>query len=185
MSFIVDIDLDYFRLFKAPLRRLDQVLKCAGRPVDFIVDHHHEVVERWETAISEGIIGTPTFILHIDEHHDMLGEQLPMNLGNFMYFVMQKWSHCHVCWLTKEPIDHPAMWLSEEAWESVRARWRSVSRLDSRWPQPDLVSVCTSPGFIEESLSRRLLQRIAEGPGRTTKTRRNGGSDQIACLNTT
>ena len=58
MSFIVDIDLDYFRLFKDPLRRLDQVLKCAGRPVDFIVDHHHQVVERWEAAISEGIIGS-------------------------------------------------------------------------------------------------------------------------------
>ncbi len=54
----------------------------------------------------------------------MLSDQLPMQFGNFIYFVMRKWSDCRVCWLTKDPIDNPAMWLSEDAWESVRASHR-------------------------------------------------------------
>ena len=65
-------------------------------------------------------------------------------------------------WLTKDPIDHPDVWLSEDAWESVRTRFRCGSQLHPNWPKPQLVSVCTSPGFVEESLSQRLMDRIAE-----------------------
>ena len=51
MSCILDIDLDYFRFFNDPIRRLDEVLEWARRPVDLIVDEHHEVLKHWDTAI--------------------------------------------------------------------------------------------------------------------------------------
>ena len=75
MSCILDIDLDYFRLFNDPIRRLDKVLGWARRPVDVIVDEHHKVLKHWDRAIEKGVIEAPTFILHVDEHHDMLSEQ--------------------------------------------------------------------------------------------------------------
>ncbi len=78
------------------------------------------------------MIEVPTFILHVDEHHDMLSEHPPVLFGNFLYFAMRKWSDCRVYWLTKDPIDDPTMWLSEEAWASVGARFRSGSRLNSK-----------------------------------------------------
>ncbi len=164
MAFILDIDLDYFHLFKNPIDRLEEVLEFAGRPVDFIVEKHHEVVKRWDSAIKKGVIDPPTFILHVDEHHDMLSEHPPMQFGNFIYFVMLKWKKCHVHWLTEDPIDYPDMWLSEDAWKSVRGRFSSGSSLEHEWshPKPDLVSVCTSPGFIDKSLCSRLLERIAQ-----------------------
>ena len=45
MSCILDIDLDYFRLFNDPIRRLDEVLEWARRPVDLTVDKHHKVLK--------------------------------------------------------------------------------------------------------------------------------------------
>ncbi len=115
MSCILDIDLDYFRLFSDPIRRLDAVLEWARRPVDLIVDEHHKVLNHWDRAIEKGVIEAPTCILHVGEHHDMLSEQPPVLFGNFLYFAMRKWPDCRVHWLTKDPIDDPSMWLSEEA----------------------------------------------------------------------
>ena len=172
MSCILDIDLDYFRLFNDPIRRLDEVLEWARRPVDLTVDKHHKVLKHWNRAIAKGVIKAPTFILHADEHHDMLSEQPPVLFGNFLYFAMRKWPDCRVHWLTKDPIDDPTMWLSEDAWSSVGDRFRSGSSLNSKWPMPELVSVCTSPGFIEKSLSQELLERIDElgyGPSKMSE----------------
>ena len=56
MSCILDIDLDYFRLFNDPIRRLDKVLGWARRPVDVIVDEHHKVLKHWDRAIEKGVI---------------------------------------------------------------------------------------------------------------------------------
>jgi len=162
MSFILDLDLDYFGLFKYPVKRLDAVLHWARRPIEVIVDHHHKVLDHWDSAVKAGRIDQPTFILHVDEHHDMLSEQRPIQFGNFLYFVMLKWPTCRVHWLNKGPIDYPDMWLSEEAWQRVGSRFTSGSRLNPSWPEPDFVSVCTSPGFVEEPLRRELLERIAE-----------------------
>jgi hypothetical protein len=162
MSFILDIDLDYFGLFRHPIKRLDAVLHWARRPIDVIVQYHHEVLGHWDSAVKEGRIDQPTFILHIDEHHDMLGEQPPIQFGNFLYFGMLKWPACRVHWLTKAPIDYPDMWLSEEAWQRVASRFTSGARLNANWPKPDFISVCTSPGFVEEPLRQELLERIAE-----------------------
>lgn len=176
MSCILDIDLDYFRLFNDPIGRLDEVLGWARRPVDVIVDEHHKVLNHWDRAIETGVIEAPTFILHVDEHHDMLSEQPPVQFGNFLYFAMRKWPDCRVHWLTQNPIDDPTMWLSEDAWASVGDRFRSGSNLNSKWPSPKLVSVCTSPGFIDKSLSQELLERIDE-LGYGPNNERDRGSD--------
>jgi len=59
-----------------------------------------------------------------------------------------------------QPIDYPDMWLSAEAWDTVSSRFSHFKRFRQQWPKPDLVSVCTSPGFIDERLSQRLVERV-------------------------
>jgi hypothetical protein len=159
-SVILDIDLDYFPLLAQPLRELDKVLRWAGRPVDFVVEHHHEAYRRWIDLIKKGIIGAPRLILHLDEHHDMLSEVPPAQFGNFLYFAMQRWAKCRVRWVTPQPIDYPDRWLSAGAWRSVSRRFHCASRIKRNWPKPDLVSVCVSPGFLEDRLCRELLVRV-------------------------
>ena len=75
MSSILDIDLDYFYFFDKPVEELDRLLAWAGRPVDFVVEHHHEAFERWVNAVKHRVIRAPQFILHVDEHHDMLSDR--------------------------------------------------------------------------------------------------------------
>ena len=76
------------------------------------------------------------------------------------HFAMRQWSECQVYWVMPQPIDYPDMWLSVEAWHTVSSRFSHFKRLRQQWPKPDLVSVCTSSGFIDESLSQRLVERI-------------------------
>jgi hypothetical protein len=52
MSVILDIDLDYFPLFDQPLGELERLLTWAGRPVDFVVEHHHEAFKRWKRMVA-------------------------------------------------------------------------------------------------------------------------------------
>ena len=160
MSAILDIDLDYFRFFDSPVERLDELLAWADRPVDALFDEHHEAFKFWIHAVSRGAIDTPEFILHVDEHHDMLGERPPANFGNFLYFAMRRWPTCKVHWLVDMKIDSPAQWLSEEAWASVARRFTTGNRLRCNWRKPDIVTVATSPGFLEEALRKRLMRRI-------------------------
>jgi len=162
MSVILDIDLDYFGLFPHPLQELDRLLDWAARPVDFVVEHHHEAYLRWYKMVKDHVITSPKLIIHADEHHDMLSADRPVQFGNFLYFAMRRWPQCRVHWLTVQPIDYPAMWLSEDAWDFVSERFSRGSRIRRRWPKPDLVSVCTSPDFIDEQLSQRLLARIEQ-----------------------
>ena len=159
-SVILDIDLDYFALFDQPLRELERVLEWAERPVDFIVRHHHEAFLRWKRMVTAHSIGPPRIIIHADEHHDMMSEKAPANFGSFLYFAMRHWPDCRVCWVTPHAIDHPDMWLSDDAWDDVSSRFECFERFRPRWPKPDLVSVCTSPGFIDQRLAIRLLERI-------------------------
>ena len=162
MSVILDIDLDYFRLFNRPLHQLDTLLDWAARPVDFIVEHHHQAYLRWVTMVKGRLISSPELIIHADEHHDMLSENRPVQFGNFLYFAMRHWPQCRVHWLTVQPIDSPDMWLSEDAWASVSKRFSCASRIRRNWPKPNLVSVCTSPDFIDPKLSHELLERIEQ-----------------------
>ena len=162
MSVILDIDLDYFGLFKHPVGELDRLLRWASRPVDFVVEHHHRAFLRWQKLLNEVVISSPTLIIHADEHHDMLSENPPVQFGNFLYFALRRWPECRAHWLTANPIDYPDMWLSESAWHSVSARFSCGSRIRREWPKPDLVSVCTSPGFVEGELASILLERIKQ-----------------------
>ena len=41
MSVILDIDLDYFRCSDEPLKRLNELLAWANRPVDSVFTNHH------------------------------------------------------------------------------------------------------------------------------------------------
>ena len=157
MSVILDIDLDYFRFFDEPLKRLNELLVWADRPVDHIVTHHHEAFGLWTKAVKEGVIDTPHFILHVDEHHDMLCERPPINAGNFLYFAMRRWPRCRVHWLVDLKIDSPKQWLPEDKWNPLSRRFASGNRLRAGWPTPDLVTVCTSPSFIDKALCKRFL----------------------------
>jgi len=154
---ILDIDLDYFQFVDAPLDRLNEILRWANRPVDRLVEHHQESLEYWVDAIRKRSLSAPQFILHVDEHHDMLSERKPINCGNCLYFAMRRWPQCRVHWQINDPIDSPSMWLSEEAWASVAKRFTMGPRRKRGWPKPDIVTVCTSPGFLEESLARKLV----------------------------
>jgi hypothetical protein len=165
MSVILDIDLDYFRLFKHPMREWEQLLGWASRPVDFVVKDHHQAFTRWQKLVNQGAISSPSLIIHADEHHDMLSESPPVQFGNFPYFALRQWPECRVHWLTAKPIDHPDMWLSQTAWHAISSRFSSGSKMRREWPKPDLVSVCTSPGFVDEKLSRSLLERIEKRGG--------------------
>jgi hypothetical protein len=115
MSVILDIDLDYFGLFKNPMEKLDRLLEWASRPVDLVVKHHHQAFLRWHNLVNKGVVSSPSLIIHADEHHDMLSENPPVQFGNFLYFALRRWPECRVHWLTAKPIDYPDMWLSESA----------------------------------------------------------------------
>lgn len=162
MSVILDMDLDYFALFEPPVRELDRLLAWAGRPVDFVVQHHHEAYTRWSQMVRAGIIGRPDLIIHADEHHDMMSARPPVSFGNFLYFAMRHWPECRVVWLTRQPIDYPDMWLPDDAWNAVSSRFECVTRFRRQRRRPDLVSVCTSPDFIDQRLSRKLMERVRD-----------------------
>jgi hypothetical protein len=162
LSSILDIDLDYFVFLDNPVERLDSLLRWGARPVDFVVEHHHEALARWIVAVKQRLIRAPQFILHVDDHHDLLGERRPIGCGNFLYFAMRRWPRCRVHWLVQHALDSPDMWLSERAWDAVARRFSAGPHRRRDWPKPDLVSVCTSPDFVDEELRRRLLKRVAE-----------------------
>ena len=169
MSSILDIDLDYFRFFDDPVEELDRLLTWADRPIDFVVEHHDEAFERWVSAVKRRATGAPRFILHADEHHDMLSDRRPIGFGNFLYFAMRRWPNCRVHWLVNGPIDHPDMWLSERVWKSIADRFTLGSRPPRAWPKPDFVSVCTSPDFIDKGLRRKLIRRLHTNTPTQTK----------------
>lgn len=157
---ILDIDLDYFNLKKAPARRLRELLGWGGRPVGFSVDRHHEALKRWRALVKRGRLAPPTHILHVDEHHDMMDEKPVPNIANFMYHAMRQWPECRVHWLVDEPVDSPATWLNADVWDAVAPRFSQGPRIPRRWPKPDLVSVCTSPAFVSPALRQQLLAEM-------------------------
>jgi len=115
--------------------------------VDAIVNEHHEALRVWIAAIKKGDVDTPQWILHVDEHHDMLSERLP--IGS----VTSSTLRCGGGGVPRALVggvqdDSPRMWLSDEAWTSVRRRFRYATHLCHTWPKPDMMTVCTSPGFV-------------------------------------
>jgi hypothetical protein len=156
MYCILDIDLDYFAMLASPVRRLQELLDWGGCPVSFVVEQHNQAFARWRRLLHKS--GTsPSHILHVDEHHDMMDERKLANIANFMYHAMHMWPRCRVHWLVQDPIDCPSMWLREETWSSLRRRFSRGPERPASWPRPDLVSVCTSPDFIDPELAHNLL----------------------------
>ena len=158
MSSILDIDLDYFRLVANPLRRFEKLLEWAEAPIAFIVEEHHKAFARWKDRVRRGTLARPSHILHIDEHHDMMDQRRNANIANFMYHAMRTWPQCRVHWLTERPImDSPRFWLDDDVWKLFSQRFSVSPHRPRGWPKPDLVSVCSSPGFLSESLRQSLL----------------------------
>lgn len=159
---ILDIDLDYFNTFEYPLQKFDSLIDWAGHPVDFIVEKHFEVLEQWQKRMEKCGLSSPTHILHVDEHHDMMDEQAVPNIANMIVHAFRRWPQCRVHWLVENPIDSPEMWLSDSTWENLLPRFSKGALKPRNWPKPNIVSVCTSPAFVAKSIRNQLLARIEE-----------------------
>ncbi len=157
MSSILDIDLDYFNLVENPAERFSQLLNWAERPVSFVVENHHEALRHWKSYVSNGSLRLPQYILHVDEHHDMMDEKSEPNIANFIYHAMRTWPKVRVHWLVEEPIDSPSMWLSDHIWEPLSNRFTLGPNRPHKWPKPQLVSVCTSPQFVPARRHKELM----------------------------
>ncbi len=162
MSSILDIDLDYFSLLESPVQNLEKLLAWACRPVDLVVGKHNRAVTRWKRLVQRGALLTPSHILHVDEHHDMMDGRETISISNCMRHAMLLWPECRVHWMVDTPIDSPEMWLSDEEWSQLRAKFSRSHRIPNGWPKPDFVSVCTSPDFLEGGLLERLLQVVTD-----------------------
>jgi hypothetical protein len=59
-------------------------------------------------------------------------------------------------------IDSPEMWLDDDIWAHISNRFSMGCEKPKKWPKPNIVSICTSPEFINDSLSYRLLKTSRE-----------------------
>ena len=168
MYSILDIDLDYFNRMGRPTRRLEELLIWANCPVSVVVQCHNHAFTRWKSTLRARNTA-PSHILHVDEHHDMMDERKQTNIANFMCHAMRTWPRCRVHWLVENPIDSPAVWLGVESWDSFSPRFSLGPERPNGWPRPDLVSVCTSPGFVDPSLRARLLNVVQRLTTRRSK----------------
>lgn len=169
MSSILDIDLDYFNLMANPVQKLEELLTWAGRPVDLVVEKHNRAVTRWNRLVQRGALLTPSHILHVDEHHDMMDQRVTINIANCMLHAMLLWPECRVHWMVDCAIDSPAMWLSDGEWAELCNRFSMGRRIPQGWPKPGFVSVCTSPEFTDEGLREMLVQTVMSSKGRSGK----------------
>ena len=160
MYSILDIDLDYFNQIPDAAHRLKQLLNWAACPVSMVVERHNHAFARWRNKWQTHDTA-PSHILHVDEHHDMMDQRQQTNIANFMFHAMRMWSECRVHWLVQYPIDSPAMWLKDETWDSLRHRFSHGPLRPARWPKPNVVSVCTSPGFVPPNLATELMDVVA------------------------
>jgi hypothetical protein len=160
LSSILDIDLDYFNQIPDPANALERLLAWADCPVSVLVDKHHMALPALKTRVHNGDLLSPTHILHVDEHHDMMDERKTVNIANWVYHAMCEWPACRVHWMVEHRVDSPRMWLSEEAWQKVSPRFTVGRHRPLTWPKPDFVLVCTSPEFIPSALGEALIERI-------------------------
>ena len=91
----------------------------------------------------------------------MMDQRPQANIGNFMFHAMRTWPECRVHWLVQHHIVSPAMWLEDETWNSIRPRFSYGRKRYAQWPKPDLVSVCTSPGFVAPGLTEQLMKVVS------------------------
>jgi hypothetical protein len=168
VSSILDIDLDCFNLVSDPVAGLRELLTWAGQPVGIIAGSHADAVSHWTRLVKSGALTTPTHVLHVDEHHDLMDEKRIMNAANVMYHAMRLWPDCRVCWIVPDRIDAPEMWLRSETWNRIRKRFKAANRVPAKWPRPDFVSVCTSSGFVAAKLREQLMDEVKKHQKRIT-----------------
>jgi len=162
MSSILDIDLDYFNLIENPEQKLSELLTWGDCQIAFVVEKHHKAYARWKDMVNRGTVTQPSHILHIDEHHDMMSQQKRPNIANFIFHAMQEWENCQVYWMVDMAIDSPEMWIDDDVWESLKRRFIVGSEIPKGWPKPNIVSICTSPEFINDNLLQKLLKTSSE-----------------------
>jgi len=104
MSSILDIDLDYFKRIDTPTKKLSRLY--TGCPISFVVENHHKVLRLWRDYYRKNHAGEPKYLLHVDEHHDMMDEKSKPNIANFVYHAMREWTEVRVHWLVDTPIVH-------------------------------------------------------------------------------
>jgi len=161
MYSILDIDLDYFNLMPGAGDQLRRLLRWANCPVTSVVNRHNHAFGRWRKQWrADGV--SPTHILHVDEHHDMMDQRQQTNIGNFIFHAMRMWPECRVHWLVQQAIDSPAMWIEDDIWDEFRRRFTHGARRPDNWPKPHHVSVCTSPEFVAPDLARELMEVVEE-----------------------
>jgi len=166
MSLLLDIDLDYFNLMDNPAKRLAELLAWADCPVSLVVEDHNKVLRWWRSCVKKGKLRQPKYILHVDEHHDMMDEKKTPNIANFICHAMRIWPEVRVHWLVEHAIDSPAMWLSDDTWAMLSRRFTCGSHRPRKWPKPQLVSVCTSPEFVSDRLRCELMTIIEKSMSR-------------------
>jgi hypothetical protein len=162
MSSILDIDLDYFNLIENPEQKFLELLIWGDCQIAFVVEKHHKAYSRWKDRVKRGTLSQPSHVLHVDEHHDMMSQQKNANIANFMFHTMREWENCQVYWMVDTAIDSPEMWIDDDVWASLKSRFSMGSERPKGWPKPDIVSVCTSPEFINGSLLQKLLKTSSE-----------------------
>jgi hypothetical protein len=156
----IDIDLDYFNLVKDPVQHLRHLLEWAERPVAHVVEQHHHVLPRWKAEVSKSAMTPPTHILHVDEHHDIMDGVRKLNIGNVMRHALEVWPECRVFWVAEGHIDAPGDWLDDELWARLKKRFKMGTGRPRGWPKPELVTVCTSPEFVDVDLLARLMVEV-------------------------
>ncbi len=171
MYSILDIDLDYFNLMSDAADHFRRLLVWADQPVAMVVERHNHAFAQWRKRWRKDAIA-PSHILHVDEHHDMMDQRQQANIGNFMLHAMRLWPQSRVHWQVQEAIDSPAMWLEDETWNLLRRRFTHGPDRPTRWPKPDVVSVCISPDFIAPNLARELTDVLSEFMGDCARRKR-------------
>lgn len=161
MYSILDIDLDYFNLMPDAACHFEQLLNWADCSPSIVVERHNHAFGHWKKQWRTNGV-SPSHILHVDEHHDMMDQRRQTNIANFMFHAMRLWPHCRVYWMVQNPIDSPAMWLEDETWNSLQSRFSCGPNRPACWPKPNIVSVCTSPEFVDPNLESKLMEVLSE-----------------------
>ena len=160
MSSILDIDLDYFNLVSDPIGALTELLAWSHRPVDVVADNHADAMRHWAKLVDAGSTPVPRYILHVDEHHDMMDQKNTINIANVMYHAMLRWPRCRVYWMAEDSIETPGMWLDPDVWGRLRRRFRMGRQRPKKWPTPHFLSVTISVDFVRPDLRDALMEEI-------------------------
>ncbi len=160
----VDIDLDYFNRFPAPMSAFEKILLSVNpkTPAFFCIDHQ-QVLPIIRKAIKYGTVQTPMTIFRVDDHHDYYHikyfpkKNRDVNCGNFGFRVPVK-SYNRFVWVTRK-VGRDYCWPKAVKW--LKEKGKIVEKLKSVcWDKKDvgLVTITVSPDFqsLEYNLSAML-----------------------------